>query len=393
MSHRSTLAHVRAVYAKEIKDALRDRRTMLMVLLSAVAMGPILLVALSFLMATIEEQSEKRLVYAQGIEHAPSLRNFMERQSYEVKTAPSDFEQRLRKGQWSDPVLIVPKDFEAAMLRGDRPSVQLVSDSANQRADRSSARVKRLVQAFAKERAALSVALRGVSLSLLSPIDVEERDLASTQTRAARLTSILPFFVILAVLSGSLSAALDSTAGERERGSLEPLLMNPAERWALVAGKWGAVASVGMLIALLSCLSFLPGQWILQSDALKALFQYGPREAAAFLALLLPLAAALSALLMAVAIRCKSFKEAQASSTFVVMGISLMPMVNLFNQGMDAPWQIWVPALAQNSLMLQVLKGETLSAAQIGIPLLVCLALTALCLGYVARSLRAAATR
>ena len=101
---------------------------------------------------------------------------------------------------------------------------------------------------------------------------------------------MIPYFVMMAVLYGALTAALDTTAGERERGSLEPLLMNPAERWALVVGKWGAVACVSMLIAVLSCFSFLPGQWVLRSDTLAAMFQYGPREALLFLAVLLPFA-------------------------------------------------------------------------------------------------------
>jgi sodium transport system permease protein len=89
--------------------------------------------------------------------------------------------------------------------------------------------------------------------------------------------------------------------------------MNPATPMALTIGKWGAVASVGMLIAVLSCFSFLPGQWLLRSETLAAMFRFGPREAGAFLLLLLPLAGALAALLMAIAIRCKSFKEAQAT--------------------------------------------------------------------------------
>ena len=113
-----------------------------------------------------------------------------------------------------------------------------------------------------------------------------------------------------------------------------------------------------MLIAVLSCLSFLPGQWLLRSDTLAAMFQYGPREALLFLAVLLPFAAALSAVLMAVAIRCKTFKEAQASSTIVVLAISLLPLVSVFNLGGEAPWHLWVPALAQNTLMTRVLKGE-----------------------------------
>jgi sodium transport system permease protein len=222
---------------------------------------------------------------------------------------------------------------------------------------------------------------------------LEERDLASTQTRATQITGMLPFFVLMAVLYGALNAALDTTAGERERGSLEPLLMNPTARWALVLGKWGAVASVGMLIAVLSCLSFLPGQWLLRSDTLAALFQYGWREAALFLVVLLPFAAALSAVLMAVAIRCRTFKEAQASSTLVILLVSLMPLVNVFNLGGEAPWHLWVPALAQNTLMTRVLKGEGFGAEQWLIPLAVCVLLTAAGVAYVARTLRNAAVK
>ena len=196
------------------------------------------------------------------------LRNFFERQTYAVKEAPADFEAQLRRSTFSDPVLVVPHDFEAALVRGDAPIVEIVSDSANQRSEASTGRLERLLGGFSRERAVLSLALRGVSPQLLEPIRVDDRDLASTQTRATRITGMLPYFVMMAVLYGALNAALDTTAGERERGSLEPLLMNPAERWALVAGKWGAVPCVSMLIAVLSCFSFLPGQWVLRSDTL-----------------------------------------------------------------------------------------------------------------------------
>ena len=189
----------------------------------------------------------------------------------------------------------------------------------------------------------------------------------------------------MAVLYGALHAALDTTAGERERGSLEPLLMNPASRVALVAGKWGAVASVAMLIALLSCASFLPGQWLLRSETLAAMFRFGTREATLFLALLLPLAGALSALLMAIAIRCRSFKEAQANATGLVLLVSLLPLLTLFNQEGESPWFLWVPALAQITLMGRVLKGEAMARWDLALPLVVCVLLTAACLAYVAR--------
>ena len=162
---------------------------------------------------------------------------------------------------------------------------------------------------------------------------------------------------------------------------------------SIVAGKWGAVASVSMLIALLSSLSFLPGQWLLRSDTLAAMFQYGPREALLFLVVLLPFAAALSALLMAVAIRCRTFKEAQANSTVVLLAASLLPLVSVFDLGGESPWHLWVPALAQNTLMTKVLKGESLGAMEMLVPLAVCTALAAGSVWFVARMLRHAALK
>jgi sodium transport system permease protein len=383
----------KAVYVKEIVDALRDRRTLLVVLLSSVVLGPLVLIALSGLVASLEARAEKRVVSVVGIEHAPGLRNFLERQSAVVSDAPSDYEARLRDSSLADPVVVVPPDFEAAMLRGDVPVVELVSDSANKQAESGAGRVQRLLAAYGRERVTLSLAMRGVSGELLEPMEIQERDLASTQTRATQFTAMLPFFVLMAVLYGALSAALDTTAGERERGSLEPLLMNPAAPLALVLGKWGAVASVAMLIAVLSCFSFLPAQWWLRSDTLQALFQFGVREALLFVIVLLPFAAALSALLMAVAIRCKSVKEAQVNASLLVLLVSLLPLVSVFNLGSEAWWHLWLPALGQNTLMTHVLKGEALRAPQWLIPLAVCLLLAAVSLWFVAHRLRGAALR
>jgi sodium transport system permease protein len=381
------------VFRKEIVDALRDRRTLLTVLASSVLMGPLVLLAISGLVASLESNADKREVVVRGLGDAPTLRNFLERQTYTVREAPSDYELQLRKSTLIDAVIAVPKDFEAALIRGDAPIVEVVSDSVNQRSQASAGRASQLLAAFSRERATLNLAMRGVSPDLLEMVRVEERDLAGKQTRATQITGMLPFFVLMAVLAGALNAALDTTAGERERGSLEPLLMNPGERWALVIGKWGAVSSIGMIVAVLSCFSFLPGQWLLRSDTLAAMFQYGVAEALSFLMVLLPFAAAVSALLMAVAIRCKTFKEAQASTTVVMLGASLLPLINVFSLGGESPWYLWVPALAQNVLMTHVLKGEPLSPTQVGVPLLVCGLVAGAGIWFVARTLRSAALR
>jgi sodium transport system permease protein len=381
------------VFRKELLDALRDRRTLFMVLLSSVAIGPLVLVALSALVAGIEKRAEERTVVIAGIDHAPTLRNYFERQTYRIDAAPADYEAKLNDKSLGDPVLLIGKDFETELARGEAPLVEIVSSSGNQRANGSVGRLARLLRGFSNEQATLRLALRGVAPALLEVVEVQERDLANPQSRAAQFTGMLPFFVLMAVMYGALNAALDTTAGERERGSLEPLLMNPASRLSLVLGKWGAVAAVGMLIALLSCFSFLPAQSLLRSETLAAMFQFGLREVAFFLALLAPLAAALSALMMAIAIRCKSFKEAQANNTVVVLGVSLLPLMTVFNQSGEAPWHLAVPALGQITLMNRVLKGEAVAALDIALPLMVCALIASVCLVFVARQLRTAAVR
>ena len=386
-------APVWTVYRKEIVDALRDRRTLATVLVSSVLLGPLVLLALSQLVASLEAKAEQRELVMAAPARAPTLVNFIERQSFRVRAAPVDYEARLRDATLGDAVVVVPPDFEASLLQGDAPRVEIVSDSANGRSQTSAGRAARVLGAFVRERATLTLALRGVSPDALEALRIDDRDLATTQTRAVQWTGMLPFFVLMAVLTGALSAALDTTAGERERGSLEPLLMNPPAHLALVLGKWAAVASVAMLIAVLASVSFVPAQRLLRSDTLAALFRYGGREVLQFLLVLLPFAAAVSALLMAVAIRCRSFKEAQASTAVVMLAASVLPLVNVFSLGQEAAWFVWVPALAQNVVMTHVLKGDGLTLRAYAPSLLVCIAITAASVWFLARGLRRAAVR
>lgn len=381
------------VFRKELVDALRDRRTLLMVLVSSVAIGPLVLVLFSTLLSGIEKRAEARQLWVQGAAHAPTLRNYLERQTYTLREAPPDYERQLADSKLGDPVLVVPMDFEQKLAAGEAPVLEIVSSSVNTRAESGAGRIARLLQGFNQEVAGLRLAVRGVAPAVLQVVQVEDRDLAQPAARASRMASLVPFFVLMAVLYGALNAALDTTAGERERGSLEPLLMNPASREALVLGKWGAVTAVAMLIAVLSCFSFLPAQWLLGSDSPASMIRFGLREAAWFVLLLLPLAGGLSALLMALAIRCRSFKEAQASVTLVVLAVSLLPMVTLFRQEGESPWHLAVPALAQTTLMGRVLKLEPIGWGEGLLPVAVCGVLAAACLAFVARTLRTAAIR
>lgn len=381
------------VFLKELREALRDRRTLLRVSLPGLLMGPLMLFMLSMLVAQFEKQAEQREILVAGVAQAPSLVNYLQRQNFSVREAPADYERQLREATLGQAVLVVPRGFESALARGDAPELEVVTDSANTRASASGGGVARLVRGFSDERARLQLMLRGVSPELLSPVGLTERDLASPGARAARITGIIPMFVIMAVLYGALTAALDTTSGERERQSLEPLLANPVPHGALVLGKWLAVALMGAMVAALASFSFLPAQLLIKSDALAAQFRFGWADAASFALLLLPVAAAMGALLMAVAIRTKTFKEAQASANLVIMVFSLMPLIAIMNPGADAAWHYWLPGLGQYQQMMQLLKGETLRPDQWGPPLLSAALIIAAGMAYVARAMRAAASR
>ncbi len=381
------------VFAKELVDALRDRKTLISVMVASIISVPLMLGLISSIVSGFEERAEQRIIYVNGAQHAPGLVNYLERQSFTVKAPQANYEEALKTSKFGHAVVLVASDFQAKLDSGEVPRIDIVSDSSNRNAQGSASGARRLVQAYVREQVQLTMALRGAGGAALSPITVEDIDLASTASRASQLTGMLPFFVMMAVLYGALNAALDSTAGERERGSLEPLLATPASRAGLVLGKWGAVACVAMGVALVSVLSFFPSQLLLKSESLAAMFQFGWREAVAFLVALVPFAAALSAALMAVAIRSKTFKEAQASTMFLILGVNLTPLVSIANPTGEQAWHLWVPGLAQQTVMARVLKGEALGLDHLLIPGLSCAALAVLCLMWVTRSLSRMAIR
>ena len=383
------------VFVKELRDALRDRRTLMAVVLSSVLMGPLRAVRTCqrWWPAASSAPSRARCWW-RGMEHAPSLRNFFERKTL---GAPSPrrptTSSRCVKRRLGEAVLVVPPGFEAELARGDKPVLELVNRAPTRAPLSACSGCSAPCRLRARTGGCCALTFRGVAPALLEPVKVEERDLADPRARAAQLTGMVPFFVLMAVLYGALNAALDTTAGERERGSLEPLLMTPASRLGLVVGKWGAVAAVGMLIAVLSCLSFLPAQSLMRSETLAALFRFGMREATLFLALLLPLAAAAVGVddgdgdpLQDVQGGAGQQHDRDPRCVAVAAAVAVQ-------DGGEEPWHVWVPGLAQNELMGRALQGESLSVRHWLIPPAVCAALTVVCLRFVARHLREAAVR
>jgi sodium transport system permease protein len=376
------------VFRKELTDALRDRKTLLSVLLSSVLIGPVMLIMLSVLFGQIEQSREQRVLYLVGGKNSPALVNFFERQSYEVRVPPSDYREKLLSGDFNHPVLEVPDSFLAAVESGQTPVVTLVTSGTNRSSAGGAGRIQRMLSEYWRELRQLELAAQGVSPASLKQFDVQETDLATAASSAAQFTSMLPIFIVMAILYGALNAAMDSTAGERERGSLEPLLMNPTSHLQVMVGKWAAVAVIAMLTATLAVFSFFPAQWMIQTESLKAMFNFGLREAVVFLLVLLPFAASTASVFMAVAIRCKTFKEAHANNTFVLLLISMVPLITVFDPNGERAWYYWVPGLAQQIAMTKVLKLEDLNLQQIAIPALVSTVIALVCIRYIEKQVK-----
>jgi sodium transport system permease protein len=381
------------IFVKEIIDALRDRKTLATLVLSTVLVGPLMLVVMSAVISQQETRAERREIWVDGLDRAPELDNFLRRQGMVIRQAPADYRQGLHDFSFEDPVITVAADYAEKLAAGEPPELRVVFDSGNRQSAISVRRSLQLLRAFSREQATLELASRGVSPAVLEPYRVQELDLADQQSRSVQAMAMVPWMVMMAVLLGGLTVALDTTAGERERASLEPLLTNPVPPSALVLGKWLAVASIAMLVAVLSVLSFFPALWLVRSEALLAMFRFGPGEGVAFLLMLLPLAAAVAAVLMLAAVYGRSYKEAQARATFILFAFQMVPLVGILDFSGEKPWHLWVPSLAQQTVMLRVLRGDALEWPHLIVPTLVSLVVTALALTLLSRRIKALAVQ
>ena len=379
---------IRAIFLKEIVDAMRDRRTLTMVLLSSLLLVPTLLFVFSTVMSQVESQAVDRTVVAVNMADAPSLENYILRQGYQITVAEADYEQKSRSKELIKPVLIVPAHFENLLAERKKIELEVAYDTSNRQAEMGLNPLHKLLDGFIQERASLDLMMRGVSPEMLQEVTVKERHISRPQERKVTITGMLPMILIMAIVMGGMFAAIDSTAGERERGSLEPLMMNPVSGLQLAIGKTLAVATVSALIVILTVLSFFPAQNIIGNDALRAEFQFGSHDALAFLMILLPLAMALSSLQVALSLTCKSFKEANVRNQLLSLTVSFLPLYFILNPGKEPSWLAWVPVMAQTQMMNQVLKGELLASATMIPALLVCLCLVVLSLSFVAKKMR-----
>lgn len=376
------------VFKKELIDTLRDRRTMMTVLFTSVLIGPIVLVLLSEFIGKIEKDTEKREIYVANIAAAPQLKNFLLRQGMTIKAAPETYETKIAAGQFQQAVIRVKDNFSDQLLKGEKPTIEILYESTRTEAGPSIAIASNLVRGFIQELGMQRLMAAGVNPQLSQPINMERIDMASLAAKGAQILFIIPMITLFGVIGGTLSVAIDLTAGERERGSLEPLLSTPANRLGIVIGKWMTVTFYGWIIVFLTLLGFWVAIQLIRSESLASLMQFGPPQMLNFALSLLPFAAFTSALLMLVATYGRTFKEAQTYASYLMMLVSFVPLLSLFFKQKDQFWQLFIPVMSQQFVMERVVRGEALKLQDFLIPALVAFVLAMIAV-YIQKALLA----
>ena len=385
-SRDSALARTLIVARKELTDTLRDRRTAMVTLLTAIAAGPLFLVLIFNLIANQADRARDLKLPVIGREHAPALAAYLERQQATLSAAPADYEAQIRSGD-IDVVLVIDAKFASDVANGKPGTARLVYDRSRDRARPSIEQAESLLRGYNRLWGEQRLVLRGVAGSVASPLNVENVDLATPQQSGALVLFLVAYYGLFASVMGGMAVALDITAGERERQSLEPLLTTPVRPLELVAGKWAAVALFDALVVLLTLSGFYVTLAFAPLPAVGVPFLFGAREFVRFLIVLVPMIALMPAILLYVGSRARAYKEAQTNVSVLLFIVSLLPVVQLFLQRKEPSWIALVPVSAQYSLLNFALRGEALPAAQLALSYAVPLALAAIALGAVARLL------
>jgi sodium transport system permease protein len=355
---RGPLRQSMIVLRKELTDALRDRRALVSIAISVLFAPAIMAFAMNRI-ADREREAENIRIPIVGMQNAPALVAWLGQQSgVQVAAAFADAETSVRN-QTEDVVLVIPREF-AERFRSSRPApVKIVADNSRNLARSKVDRVRRLMQRYGAEIASLRLTARGVSPAIVTPVQVEDVEVSSAQQRAAVILGVIPMFILVAAFTGGMQIATDATAGERERGSLEPLLVNPAPRGAIVAGKWLAATAAAMVTVILSALLCLLLLRFVPLQDLGVRFRLGPAQLAGILLALVPLCPLTAAAQACIATFARSFKEAQSYMAILIMAATLPAILGSLYPLTSSAWMYPVPMIGQYALLTNVIAGNS----------------------------------
>lgn len=369
---------------KELVETFRDRRAMLTALATAALAGPIFLVLIFNMIASQGERARTLALPVGGAEYAPALVAFLEREGVRILPLPGDAEARIRAGEL-DVALVVDPAFAVQVADGRAARVRLIADRSRDRARASIDQAETLLRAYGRQWGSQRLMMRGVVPAVAQPLEVVVEDLATPQQSGALVLFLVAYYGLFAAVMGGMPLALDATAGERERQSLEPLLATPAAAHEIVVGKWLAVAAFAALVVVVTLAGFALTLSFAPLPPVGVPFLFGGREFARFLAILVPMIALMPAALLWLGSRGRTIKEAQTNLSLLLFVVSVIPVVQLFLQRREPDWLVAVPVSGQYLLLNRALRGEPIAPLDLALSCVVPALLVAILLWAIAR--------
>jgi sodium transport system permease protein len=370
------------VFTKEFLENLRDRRTLISALLFGPLFGPLLF---GFMVSRMLEQSVIQSdvpvkLTISGSRYAPGLARYLETRDIKLnKQELSETQARAAvRGGTAEVVLLVPEEYPRLFGAAAPAPLLLIADSADSQTRKIADRVRAILGAYGSGIAQLRLQMRGVNPLLAVPVAVNDVDVATPAGRAVVVVGFMTYFVLFALLMGGLYLAIDSTAGERERGSLEALLSLPVPRAALVGGKILATCAYMCISLALSLTAFVCVFHFVPLERLGMSANLGVETALIFFAICLPFVPLGATLMTLVASFTRTYREAQTYLTTVLL-VPTLPIAFASIYSLRTKSSLmFIPSLSQHLLMTSVLKDEAVpmldvlvsAAASLGLALL-----------------------
>jgi sodium transport system permease protein len=383
---------VRTVFQKEVVDNFRDRRTLISALLMGPLFGPILfafIINLS-LKQSLSNADEALDLPVIGAENAPNLVEYLRSRNINIVDAPASRDEAVEAVSTGkhDVVVIIAAEFGDDLAEATPATVEVVSDQSNTAAERESRRAIRALSAYNSELAGVRLSARGINPSLMRPLNIDVVDVSTPSGRSAMLLGMLSYFFIFALLTGGMNLAIDATAGERERGSLEPLLCLPVQRDQLIFGKILAACLFMALSLSLSLVSFYFTLKFVPLEELGMTPNFGPMVVVLAWLLLVPFALVGASLMTLVASFTKSYKEAQTWVSVVLLAPTMPILVVSILMIRPDTLLMFVPSLSQHLLLVGLIKNEPLNMLHVAISVIGTLAVGAILTWICARLYR-----
>jgi sodium transport system permease protein len=360
--------NVGVVYRKEMTDSLRDRRTVISMIVVPIVLMPMFTIGLGVVSALLFGRAmlEVPTVMVLGGEQSPAVLAAL-RADRDVKIVPAgpDYAQKISDKQIRAAVEI-PPDFDAAVSRGDAVAVRIYMYQGELKSGFGAERLQKFFSDYRGRVIQKRLESRKLPAGLAQPFSIEQRNVAPPEkVGGALIGGLVPYFVILLCLTGAMYPAIDLTAGEKERGTIETILCSPVSRIHLVLGKFFMVLTASLFTGLLAIVSmgltFTAGKRILASlgpvNDLGLNLEISAKAVMWVFLMIVPLAVLLSAALLAIALFAKSYKEAQSYlsplTVFVILPavVSVLPGVEL-NAGLAL-----IPVLNTSLISKEIVAG------------------------------------